>query len=168
MGYEIDAAPTQKNKTKILHELGVEGVDDVTFIPCDFESEDWLEKLTGAGFDSSLSTLYLWEGVIYYLNEDAVKETLRKISSVDSALVAFDYFNLKKQSKSGGKLFKGLKEPLMFSADEEEIERLVQLFDMKVLEQLKYKEIKGRYCSKYYDGSSLGYLEDFGGFVLAG
>jgi len=64
----------------------------VTFVAADFEKEDWLAKLVDAGFDPGKRALFLWEGVMMYLDKEAVEATLRKISSTaKGSLVAFDY-----------------------------------------------------------------------------
>ena len=59
-----------------------QGIDTagVTFVPADFEQEDWLAQLVRAGFDPHRPALFLWEGVIVYLDRAAVEETLRKIA----------------------------------------------------------------------------------------
>ena len=47
----------------------------------DFEKEDWLTRLVQAGFDPGKPALFLLEGVILYLDREAVESTLRKIAS---------------------------------------------------------------------------------------
>ena len=65
----------------------------VTFVSADFETEDWLEKLVGAGFDPGKPSFFLWEGVTMYLDREAVEGTLRKIAgTAPGSIVAFDYY----------------------------------------------------------------------------
>jgi O-methyltransferase involved in polyketide biosynthesis len=46
-----------------------------------------------SGFDPGKPSLFLWEGVIMYLDREAVEDTLRKIASTaKGSVVAFDYF----------------------------------------------------------------------------
>lgn len=46
-----------------------------------------------SGFDPAKPALFLWEGVIPYLDREAVETTLRKIASTArGSVVAFDYF----------------------------------------------------------------------------
>jgi O-methyltransferase involved in polyketide biosynthesis len=40
----------------------------VTFVPADFQTEDWLARLVAAGFDRAARTVFLWEGVTMYLD----------------------------------------------------------------------------------------------------
>ena len=50
-------------------------------------------KLIDTGFDPSLPALFIWEGVMMYLDREAVEDTLRKIASTaKGSIVAFDYF----------------------------------------------------------------------------
>lgn len=90
--FEVDTPPTQTVKRKTLEKAGIDS-SRVTFVPADFEKEDWLDCLRRAGFDPRERTLFLWEGVIMYLDRSAVEDTLRKIASTaPGSLVAFDYF----------------------------------------------------------------------------
>jgi O-methyltransferase involved in polyketide biosynthesis len=90
--FEVDTPRTQEVKREALKKAGIDS-SRVTFVPADFEKEDWLARLTAAGFDPGKRTLFLWEGVIIYLEREAVEDTLRKIASTaPGSAVAFDYF----------------------------------------------------------------------------
>jgi methyltransferase (TIGR00027 family) len=90
--FEVDAPKTQAVKRDMLRRAGVDA-SRVTFVPADFEKEDWLARLVESGFDRSQQALFLWEGVMMYLDRTAVEETFRKIASTaKGSVVAFDYF----------------------------------------------------------------------------
>jgi len=90
--FEVDSPRTQMVKRETLKKAGIDP-SAVTFVPADFEKEDWLASLTAAGFDPGERTLFLWEGVTMYLDREAVEDTLRKIASTaHGSVVAFDYF----------------------------------------------------------------------------
>jgi len=90
--FEVDSPQTQIVKREALERAGIDS-GGVTFVPADFEKEDWLACLTAAGFDLGKRTLFLWEGVTMYLDREAVEDTLRKIASTArGSVVAFDYF----------------------------------------------------------------------------
>jgi methyltransferase (TIGR00027 family) len=85
------APKTQALKREMLKKVGIEEAP-VTFVAADFEKEDWLSRLVDAGFDTDKPTLFLWEGVMFFLDREAVEATLRKIASCASgSVVAFDY-----------------------------------------------------------------------------
>jgi methyltransferase (TIGR00027 family) len=90
--FEVDSPRTQLVKRETLEKAGIDS-SGVTFVPADFEKQDWLACLTAAGFDPGERTLFLWEGVTMYLDRAAVEDTLRKIASTAyGSVVAFDYF----------------------------------------------------------------------------
>jgi methyltransferase (TIGR00027 family) len=90
--FEIDTAATQAVKREMLAKARIDSTG-VAFVSADFETEDWLTKLTDAGFDPGKPTLFIWEGVMMYLDRESVEDTLHKIAStVKGSIVAFDYF----------------------------------------------------------------------------
>jgi methyltransferase (TIGR00027 family) len=90
--FEVDSPQTQTVKRDTLERAGIDS-GAVTFVPADFEKQDWLACLIAAGFDPAEPTLFLCEGVTMYLEPEAVEDTLRKIASTaPGSAVAFDYF----------------------------------------------------------------------------
>jgi methyltransferase (TIGR00027 family) len=121
--FEIDTPKTQAIKRQMLKQAGVDSTG-VTFVTADFEKEDWLARLVDAGFDPGSPTLFLWEGVILYLDRDAVESTLRKIASLArGSVVAFDYFTtepLRSQAlywRYGRAMTRAAGEPITFGVD---------------------------------------------------
>jgi len=89
--FEIDTPKTQAIKREMLKQAGIDSTG-ITFVAADFEKEDWLTRLVDAGFDINKPALFLWEGVIMYLDKEAVEDTLRKIASTArGSVVALDY-----------------------------------------------------------------------------
>jgi len=90
--FEVDTPKTQAIKREMLRKAGID-TTGVTFVSADFEKEDWLTRLVDAGFDPKEPALFIWEGVIIYLDREAVEATLRKIAgTAKGSVVAFDYF----------------------------------------------------------------------------
>jgi methyltransferase (TIGR00027 family) len=90
--FEVDMPRTQAFKRAMLKRAGVDATR-VTFVPADFEREDWFENLVAAGFDPQRPTFFLWEGVTPYLDRPAVESALRTIAgTAPGSVVAFDYF----------------------------------------------------------------------------
>ena len=89
--FEVDAPKTQAIKREMLIKASVDSIG-VTFVAADFEKEDWLARLVEAGFNPDKPGLFLWEGVMMYLDQEAVESTLHKIASTaKGSVVAFDY-----------------------------------------------------------------------------
>jgi methyltransferase (TIGR00027 family) len=62
-------------------------------VPIDFEHQDLSEALRAQGYTSAGRTLFLWEGVTYYLPEDAVRAVLSLVASQSGpgSSILFDY-----------------------------------------------------------------------------
>ena len=87
--FEVDQPGTQAWKRHRLIELGYRIPDWLHLVPVDFEAgEDWLKKLTDAGFDATRPALIVSTGVTMYLTRDATAATLRQIADLapDSTL----------------------------------------------------------------------------------
>ncbi|WP_207569110.1 class I SAM-dependent methyltransferase [Mycobacterium decipiens] len=121
--FEVDSLQTQIVKREMLKNAGIDS-SEVTFVPADFEKDDWLSCLTAAGFDPAKRTLFLWEGVTMYLDREAIEDTLRKIASTaHGSVVVFDYFTTEPLEsralywRCGRASTKAAGEPLKFGID---------------------------------------------------
>jgi methyltransferase (TIGR00027 family) len=92
--FELDQVATLKVKAETLNRAGIRD-DWVTYIPVDYSRESWVDKLLEAGFDATKKTLFLWQSVSLFLEEDVVKETLRQMSGlcVAGSTVAQDFYS---------------------------------------------------------------------------
>ncbi len=77
-----------------MKKAGIEH-DWVTYIPVDFKEESWVDKLIKNGFDKTKKTFFLWESVSLYLEEDVVKDTLKKMSDLSpkGSIIAQDFYS---------------------------------------------------------------------------
>jgi methyltransferase (TIGR00027 family) len=95
--FEVDHPATQAEKLSRLQKLARYPLGAATFVSCDFEREDFLDRLVANGFDCKTPAFILWEGVTPYLHEPAIRSTLRRIASgchAESELW-FDHFTRK-------------------------------------------------------------------------
>ena len=125
--YEVDHPETQAAKRARLAALPGYPIDAATYAPCDFEREDPVDRLRAAGLAPDVPTLVVWEGVVPYLTEAAVRATATTLArGLDPrSLLAFDFVG--KNLAAGQKLsaqdhgmrdFIGdLAEPVRFGAD---------------------------------------------------
>lgn len=94
--FEVDQSGVQASKRIKLAAIdGYPG--DPTYVTCNFEHEDFLDRLTAEGFDTGSPALFIWEGVTPYLTEAAVRSTLRRIANGGHAasVVVFDHLRRK-------------------------------------------------------------------------
>jgi len=155
--FELDIAPTQNRKRKCLKKTRVEIPPDVTFVPIDFNTESLADVLEKAGYDRKGKTLFIWEGVSYYLNVESVDATLAFVShaSHEDSVIAFDYtLSLTEENVRG---YYGAEafaqtmaahhadETLMFSIEEGEIEAFLEQRYLVMVDHLDNREIEWRY-----------------------
>jgi methyltransferase (TIGR00027 family) len=90
--FEVDHPATQREKRKKLERVFGELPGHVSFVPVDFNQET-LEKLYEFGYQKACKTLFIWEGVTYYLTAEGVDSTLRFVreNSGEASAIAFDY-----------------------------------------------------------------------------
>ena len=95
--YEVDHPATQARKRGRVAELAGYPVDAARYVACDFERDDAIARLVAGGFDASEPALVIWEGVVPYLTEAAVRATATRLASgLDPrSLVAFDFVGKK-------------------------------------------------------------------------
>lgn len=91
--YEVDHPATQQVKRDLLRRGGIAIPEYVRFVAADLDREPLGEVLTSHGLHTDRRTLFLMEGVIYYLTAegvDSLLESIRECSPPGSGL-AFDY-----------------------------------------------------------------------------
>ncbi|MBW1881563.1 MAG: SAM-dependent methyltransferase [Deltaproteobacteria bacterium] len=123
--FELDMDKTQQLKLATMKAAGI-AYDHVTYVPIDFRHEDWMDKLIEAGFDSTKTTYFHWESVNSYLEEDVVRETLRKMAELcaSGSVVVQDFYSttlLTGAASSGfgstGRIVAWMGEPWRFGID---------------------------------------------------
>lgn len=91
--FEVDHPATQAVKLEKLKKIFGTVPNHVAFVPIDFDRETLLQRLVDSGYDERLQTLFLWEGVTYYITAAAIDATLDCIAhhSGPGSSVIFDY-----------------------------------------------------------------------------
>ncbi len=90
--FEVDLPETQQWKRDRLESFGIRISDFLTYVPIDFERSTLAQALLKAGFKSDAPAFFSWLGVVFYLEESAVMDTLGFISScAPGSAVIFDY-----------------------------------------------------------------------------
>ncbi len=89
--YEVDHPATQAWKRQRLAEARLALPPWLVFVPVDFERDDLGEMLAGAGFQQNSPTFFTWLGVVPYLTQDAIGNTLDYMASIQNSEVVFDY-----------------------------------------------------------------------------
>lgn len=90
--FEVDHPDTQAWKRNRLADSGITVPSTVSFAPVDFTRDDLADELARAGLDPDQAAVFVWLGVVAYLNQDAIATTLRYIGGRTSpSVLVFDY-----------------------------------------------------------------------------
>lgn len=102
--FEVDHPATQSAKRERLAGLDGYPADAATYVACDFERDDPVDRLAASGFAAHEPALVIWEGVVAYLTEAVVRATaIRLATGFDPrTLLAFDF--LGKNHATGARL----------------------------------------------------------------
>ncbi len=163
--FELDAAPTQGRKREILRQAGIPLPENLVFVPVNFVTADLGLVLAQAGFDQTQQTLFVWEGVTYYLSVETVDLMLRTIHSISpvGSSLCFDYAALSRQTldDAGVKKLRDIMkekhsdEPTRFGIPDGMIEPYLSKRGFRIIEHLTHVEMEQKYLT-LNDGSSAG------------
>jgi methyltransferase (TIGR00027 family) len=174
--FELDIKPTQQRKKELLNQSDISIPDQVVFVSINFNTDNIGDVLNLAGFNSNKKTLFVWEGVTYYLSAHVIDDTLSiiKSHSPPGSLICFDYAchspdilndeGLKKIREMMRSNYPG--EPTQFGIKLGEIESFLSSRGYHVLEHLNSTEMERKYLI-LHDGSSVGKIPALFCLILA-
>lgn len=163
---ELDAAPTQNRKKLCLKKAQICIPKYITFAAINFNKESLINVLEKAGYDRGKKTLFLWEGVIYYLDSESVDATLDFVSqsSHRESTIALDYISSISDKTMAGygskEFFQAMNkhhanEELIFGIDEGEAGSFFEHRGLKMIDHWDNEEIERTFALNE-DGISLG------------
>ena len=174
--FELDAPAVQERKKAAIAKHGLPRPEQLSFVPITFGRQDLGQTLFQAGYDRSGRTLFLWEGVTYYLDEATVRRTLAFIrdNSGPGSSVAFDYFLasvVRGESTVWGarqarESVADHDEPFVFGIDEGELYPFLAESGFQVLSQPTVRELEKSYLTDQ-SGAVMGRMFEFGRMVHA-
>lgn len=126
--FEVDHPRTQAIKRERLAALEGYPIDAATYVGCDFETQAPLDQLAAHGLDPAQPALVLWEGVVPYLTEEAVRATLTGLAQGlhPESVIVFDTISKvvaknqsrREQDQKLSKLVDEVGEPFRFGLDD--------------------------------------------------
>jgi methyltransferase (TIGR00027 family) len=140
--FEMDIQSTQQRKLKILSDAKVPLPEQLSFVTINFKTEKIENALEKKGYNRSLQTLFVWEGVSYYLADEAIDETLRFVHdySAPGSAICFDYMTEKTESVHVG-------EPFRFWIAPDKVKPFLAERGLTVKEHLDNCEMEKRYLT---------------------
>ena len=156
--FEIELPWMVVEKKRRVKEILGKIPDYVTYVPIDFNTQNIPGELAKAGYDPRLKTLFIWEGVTYYISAEAVEATLQFIrdQSAPGSSVVFDYMTLGSIKEDWKKYpdtrrlsfwvkYRG--EPFVFGIPEEQEKQWIEQRGLKVISDLNREDLEEQYLT---------------------
>lgn len=162
--FEIDHPGTQSRKRHMLERVKEASPANLFFIPMDFNRCSVQEALVEHGFSVEERTLFLWEGVSYYLPQQIVEGLLDFVSGCAAgSSIVFDYATKRFAngdtstygSKHVSRWLKKIREPFLFGLDPDETKEFLRRLKLQVVSDLGPEELEKLYL-KTKEGLCLG------------
>ncbi len=160
--FEVDHPSTQDFKRKRLAALGWSVPSRLHFVSVDFSCDDLAGALRRESYDPGKCSCFSWPGVTYYLEKNAVLNTLRVVAALmaEGSSVVFDYlegdaFDPAKASARMQRMqaiVAHTGEPMKSAFEDLELRYELGRIGLKVDELLDSAEIERRYFSGRDDG----------------
>jgi methyltransferase (TIGR00027 family) len=153
--FEVDHPATQTVKRERLRCTRLP-IADLQFVPVNFERDDLEEKIAERGFDPHAPAVVVWEGVISYLTEPAVRSNFAVLSRLlaPSSRLIFTYMD--KGAVEGSKSFPGSRrwkswvsfsgEPFIFGFDPGTLRQDLEPFGFSLESDVSTQDIARQYC----------------------
>jgi len=87
--FEIDLAAPQQHKLEILANHSIIDPDNLVRVAMNLTDvgSDWISSLEEAGWDPLVPTIYILEGLVYYMNTDQAMTLLKSIPAVPESRI---------------------------------------------------------------------------------
>ena len=172
--FEVDHPETGAVKRAILAEHApAEAIEQIEFVPCDFNSERPGERLLEHGFDRERPAFVNWLAVTWYIPRESVEAALRDIASVTAPGSKLVFDHLHRDTADGTSPDVGARrshrrsrrvgEDWEFGIDPEEVPAWLRGFGFETDEQMSGRDLDERY---FPDGNPM-YSAAYIGHVLA-
>ena len=161
--FEIDHPATQARKQQMLKRAGKASPPNLSYLPVDFNKQPLRQALVDCGFAMQKRTLFLWEGVSYYLPQPVVEEVLDFVGNcAPESSIVFDYATRRfvngdastYGSKQVARWLKRIGEKFLFGLDAAETEEFLRRRALRLISDLGSEELERSYL-KTKDGGRL-------------
>ncbi len=153
--FEVDRAATQEDKRRRIARAGWQMPAQLHFVPLDFAKDDLALALQRASYDTKKKSLFSWLGVTFYLAQDVVLGTLRKIAAISpsGSSIVFDYFDMdafvpsraEKRMQRMQDITRNIGEPIITGFDPSTLSGVLAPLGLSLQQDLSPSDIQARY-----------------------
>jgi methyltransferase (TIGR00027 family) len=140
--FEVDAPSTQSRKRALLASGNIRLPAQLCFVTVNFKTDRFVDRLIDAGYDRTRPSLFIWEGVTYYLSQETVDRTLALLHtySAGGSELVLDYAATKLETVNAG-------EPFLSFMDPESVPGWLARFGYRVKDHVDAGQMVERYLT---------------------
>ncbi|MDY6835255.1 MAG: SAM-dependent methyltransferase [Chloroflexota bacterium] len=173
--FEVDHPTTQVVKIEKVKNIFGYLPRHVEYVGVDFTKEEFKEKLIESGYDGKLRTIFIWEGVTYFMPEKDIDKTLSFVASNEGegSSIVFDYVYTSALDSSCKKMIKvrhlmeKVGEPILFGIDEGQAESFLAKRGFYHIRDVKAQEYEITYLKCFRRRWGFMEVSPYWGFVYA-
>jgi methyltransferase (TIGR00027 family) len=153
--FEVDHPATQELKIRKVKKFLSILPDHVVYVAVDFDKEKLKDRMIESGYANNLKTLFIWEGVVPYISEEGVDDTLAFAArnSTKGSYIIFDYIfksvidgtNESEVAKRWKKTLDDLAEPFMFGIEEGNAAEFLTKRGFAEVNEVRVESLKNTY-----------------------
>ena len=151
--FELDTKPTQRRKQNCLRRAHIHISKQIRFVPINFDTDKLADKLVEGGFSREKRTLYIGEGVTYYLSAAVVANMLTFVreNTAPGSSICFDYAAVSNEALNGAEELRNhmriqhANEPTKFGIRAREIDSFLAKTGFEIVEHLTADEMTNKY-----------------------
>lgn len=164
--FEVDFPPTQEyKKLRVRSALGRVPAA-VRYVGMDFTKDDLLTELVKGGYRDRGRNLFIWEGVVPYVPEPAIRATLRFVAehSAPGSRIVFDYpLDTNPRINNPANIFSRWGEPFVFGFPSSGPSAFIRAAGLQTFSDLTNEELVRKYAIRPDGSSSLRIPDPAGG-----
>jgi methyltransferase (TIGR00027 family) len=155
--YEVDLDSTQVIKKSLTRRLMGYLPANVKYISADLSRDSITDRLLDSGFSPDRKTLFIWEGVTLFLNNDIVAEILGRLAALSrDSRITFDFVppelvDDETDYQGNRKLLEmcaSIKEPLTFGCEPARMRDILNISGYHGIEIVSMRDVNQRYLGR--------------------
>ena len=169
--FEVDLPVMVDDKKKRVESKLSDLPKNVAYAPIDFNTQDLGQVLAKVGYQKGQKTLFIWEGVVMYLDAAAVESTLQFIAknSAAGSSVVFDFlppsvvegtYTKDPYAVQVADTVRGFGEPFTFGINPDESGAFLKKQGLKQVSNIGHDDMVKRYLTSS-NGEPFGTVPDF-------
>lgn len=150
--FEIDKEDIIKDKIKRLNNNHID-TNNIVFISADFTNDNWVNSVMKSSYDQREVSFNSLLGISYYLTKAEFENMIKQLANItcEGSSILFDFQTNEesKETKINEQLALESKEEMKAKYTYQEMEKILEKYNIKIFEYLNNEEMTNKYFYNY-------------------